>query len=295
MIRKASWLGKGEPSAQPGAQVQDVQVIAAPVAASAATPTPEAVPSSLAADVAAEVHAGDEVVMSFGDRRYRIRGLAKNLAPETLKVNVLASKGEAYHVDAFDLYAARSRGAFITNAARELAVREDVIKHDLGRVLLKLEELQAEGIQAVVKVEPAAPVMSEAEQAEALAWLRAPDLLARIVADFDAVGLVGEASNKLMGYLAAVSRKLDAPLAVVVQSSSAAGKSSLMDAVLAFIPEEDPKHAEAVTGFHISDCHLRRRVLDEHHALLPVDQLPFQVADASERETSVRDVEGSLV
>ena len=43
----------------------------------------------------------------------------------------------------------------------------------------------------------------------ALALLRAPDLLGRILADFAACGMVGEATNKLIAYLAAVSRKLD--------------------------------------------------------------------------------------
>jgi integrase len=43
---------------------------------------------------------------------------------------------------------------------------------------------------------------------------------------------VGEEANCLVGYLAAVSRKLPGPLAVIVQSTSAAGKSALMDAAL---------------------------------------------------------------
>lgn len=48
-----------------------------------------------------------------------------------------------------------------------------------------------------------------------------------------------EAMNLLAGYLAATSRKLDAPLAVLIQSSSAADKSSLMDAVLTMMPLEE--------------------------------------------------------
>lgn len=40
----------------------------------------------------------------------------------------------------------------------------------------------------------------------------------------------GEQTNALVGYLAAISRKLEDPLAVMVRSSSAAGKSSLLDA-----------------------------------------------------------------
>ena len=68
--------------------------------------------------------------------------------------------------------------------------------------------------------------MSEQERDEALALLRDPKLLDRILADFDACGVVGEDTNKLVGYLAAVSRKFDKPLGVIIQSTSAAGKSS---------------------------------------------------------------------
>lgn len=249
-------------------------------------PVPVPVPagSSLAAgneqanDPPHEQTGEDEIVLHFGERRWRIRGLAKNLSHETLKINVLVSRqvvddpanpvsdpaNQVYYVDAFDLYAARARSAYIVQAARELAVREEVIKHDLGRVLLKLEALQAQRMAAALAVEPAAPVMSDAEQAQALAWLQSPDLLERILADFDAVGLVGEASNKLMGYLAAVSRKLSAPLAVVVQSSSAAGKSSLMDAVLAFMPEEERIQYSAMTGqslFYMGQTSLKHKIL----------------------------------
>ena len=275
VIRKAVWLGKGTPPAEaPGQHVEDVALPAAvaepapavddPSLAAVAAVEPGAAP---AADVDAHVSTIDndsEVVMSFGDRRYRVRGLVKNLSAEVLKVNVLVSKGEAYHVDSFDLYAARARVHYITQAAKELACREDVIKLDLGRILLKLEALQAERIKAAMKVEPAAPKMTEAEEAEALTLLRAPDLLARIVADFDACGLVGEATNKLVGYLAATSRKLGGPLAIVVQSSSAAGKSSLMDAVLAFMPEEERIKYSAMTGqslFYMGQTSLKHKIL----------------------------------
>ena len=40
------------------------------------------------------------------------------------------------------------------------------------------------------------------------------------MADFEACGVVGETTNKLVGYLAAVSRLLERPLAVVIQSSA---------------------------------------------------------------------------
>jgi DNA primase len=55
-----------------------------------------------------------------------------------------------------------------------------------------------------------------------------------------------------------------ARLAVVVQSSSAAGKSSLMEAVLAFVPEEERISFSAMTGqslFYMGERDLRHKVL----------------------------------
>ncbi len=50
---------------------------------------------------------------------------------------------ERVHVDTFDLYHAKARANYIARAAAELRLTDDVVKADLGRVLLKLEMLQA--------------------------------------------------------------------------------------------------------------------------------------------------------
>ena len=76
--------------------------------------------------------------------------------------------------------------------------------------------------------------------------------------------MVGEETNKLVGYIAAVSRKLDEPLAVIIQSSTAAGKSSLMEAVLAFVPAEERVKYSAMTGqslFYMGETELAHKVL----------------------------------
>ncbi|MBK7000495.1 MAG: hypothetical protein IPH35_11175 [Rhodoferax sp.] len=80
-----------------------------------------------------------------------MRGLSKNLAYEVLKVNVLVAAAENFHVDSFDLYAARARAAYPAQAAAELGVSVDLLKSDLGRVLLKLEALQDDAIQTALK------------------------------------------------------------------------------------------------------------------------------------------------
>ena len=212
-----------------------------------------------------EVHInGDEITIPREDRRYRVRGLAKNLSAEVLKVNVLVSRQEDFHVDTLDLQVDRQRAAFIKRAAEELGLKEDVIRKDVGQVFLTLERLQSEQIRKAL--EPAKPEvqLSDEERAGALALLQDPKLLDRVVTDFDRCGLVGERNNKLIGYLAAVSRHLESPLAVLVQSSSAAGKSTLMDAVLAFVPDEECIRFSAMTEqslYYMGDMDLKHKVL----------------------------------
>ncbi|MEO8024784.1 hypothetical protein [Polaromonas sp.] len=202
-----------------------------------------------------------------GARSWRVRGLEKNLSPDVLKVNVriaiASADGGAFHVDTLDLYNAKQRGHFAGQAAAETGVDERHLKADLGRVLMALESVQDEAIAEVLQPTPTEK-MSEAEQSDAMALLKTPDLPARILADFEAAGVVGEATNKLVGYLAAVSRKLDRPLAVVIQSSSAAGKSSLMDAILSFVPEEERVQYSAMTGqslFYMGQTNLKHKIL----------------------------------
>ena len=81
--------------------------------------------------------------------------------------------------------------------------------------------------------------LNDDEQQLAIELLQDKNLLDRILDDFNTAGVVGEETNKLVGYLACVSRKLDKPLAVIIQSSSAAGKSALMDAILNLMPIEE--------------------------------------------------------
>lgn len=313
VIRAAQWLGKGaakpvtteavlvetaapDPGPQPSPTPEPVREAERPppLAAEEAaeeegfegeetvceTPLPAAViPDAPRAEVAAEV-SDQEVVIALGDRRYRIRGLAKNPNLDALKVNLLVSRpafdgpGESLHVDSFDLYQQRPRQAFAKQAATELGVKEEVVKTDLGKILLKLETLQAERLAA--EAEQAKTVTLRDEEREAaLALLKAPDLLSRIERDLTRCGVVGEATNKLVGYLAVLSRKLDAPLAVTIQSTSAAGKSALMEAVLGLVPAEERIQYSALTGqslFYMGERDLEHKVLaiaeeeGAHHA-----------------------------
>lgn len=293
LIRQAVWLGQAQ---APARQAEHAQ----PAALADAQPAPESPPaSSLAAgvvvDAAAVVQVEPEMAVPAVDvdgdvlklvcgaepnrHVWQVRGLPKAHPGAVLKLNVRvqrAASNLALHIDSVDLYSARSRAVFVAQAAAELGYTPDKgeararelgqqLGQQLGRVLLAVEQaIEAREREARKPKEPPPPQMSEAEHAQALAWLKAPDLLGRILADFDACGLVGEATNKLTAYLACVSRLLASPLAVVVQSSSAAGKTSLMDAVLAFMPDESRIRYSAMTGqslYYMGQTNLKHRIL----------------------------------
>jgi len=252
------------PARRPSAA--EISSLAAELSAAVVT-TPLVSPSvPKPASTAAEPRgSAEELIFQFVDRRWRIRGFSKNTSAEQLKINALVSReGGGFHVDNLELYSARQRGVFQKLAADELGVEENLIKRDLGELLLKLETRQEEALRAALEPKKPEVVLTEVEQEAALELLRDPRLMERILEDFERSGVVGERVNKLVGYLGATSRKLDRPLAVIIQSSSAAGKSSLMDAVLALMPDEECIQYSAMTGqslFYMGDKQLEHKIL----------------------------------
>lgn len=171
------------------------------------------------------------------NRHYEVKAIDKN-GPKlkaTVKGVSTKSDGKRFHVDTVDFYSARSR-AFLIRGLSELFGEEE---KQISRDMEKLIEL-AEGftLQQKPEAEPVKEITAK-DKEEALRFLTSPDLLTEIVADLETVGYTGEEMNKLLCYIAAISRKMDDPLSVMIQSRSAAGKSCLQDAILSLIPEED--------------------------------------------------------
>ncbi|QGX39333.1 CHC2 zinc finger domain-containing protein [Permianibacter aggregans] len=279
VLRNAEWLGKGAAptrnpnpvtptEAEKAGDKSEAIAITPPLVASVAVAEPALsatpAPELKAPELDAHVKDGD-VHITFGERRYRVRGHDKNTTPEQLKINLATSQGDAYHVDTLDLYSAKARAAFIKLASLELGLSEDIIKADIGHLLRYLEGLRDEQLKALsAEAMDEASAVNEALRSQALALLQSPDLLQQVLDDFDRCGVVGEQTNKLMGYLACVSRKLDKPLALMIQSSSAAGKSSLMEAVLQLMPEDERVQYSAMTGqalFYMGETNLKHKIL----------------------------------
>jgi DNA primase catalytic core len=171
----------------------------------------------------------------FGGRQYEIKGIQRG--DTQLKVTVKASADAAgdkpFELTTIDLYSSRSRVWFAKLCADLFEADESLIKEDMGKLLDLVENFTPQ------KTKPQTARPTGALKTAAMKLLKSKQMFKEILADLETLGVTGETTNKLVGYLAAVSRKTEEPLSVLIQSRSAAGKSTLQDAVLSLVPEED--------------------------------------------------------
>ena len=174
-------------------------------------------------------------IVGYGERQYEIKGIQRGdtQLKATIKASMDVSGSMPFELSTIDLYSSRSRLWFAKLCADLFGASQELVKEDIGKILNLAEGYTPKA--KTIKVQ--AP--TDEEKAEALRFLNSKNIFAEILADFTTIGVTGEETNKLVGYLAAISRKLDEPLSVLIQSRSAAGKSTLQDAVLSLVPDED--------------------------------------------------------
>ena len=208
--------------------------------------------------------------LSVGGRRYELCAIEKPSAGR-LKATVRAlvdgaeNMGQAsrlFHIDTVDFYLSRSRKGFIAEAARMFREVAETIEADMGRLTVALEKFVAQRLEN--KSGSSVMLVPDADRLEAMRMAKNPDLVGELQRDFGKLGIIGEETNRLLLYLAMTSRKMDDPLAVLILSSSGAGKSHLQDAVLSLCPDEDLIKLTSLTGqalFYKGEDSLRHKCL----------------------------------
>ena len=246
-------------------QAQSSSLVAASVSSQGSTAAKEEKPAGpLGAGTACVSEDAGGVTLQISDREWRARGVENNASFDLLKVNLRLLHNERFHLDTLDLYQARQRQAFVKQATEETGLESELVQRDLAKVLLELEGVRDRRLLGVMQPTDPAPAMTSEEREDALAWLKAPDLIGRLREAFQVAGIIGEENNTLIAYLAGVSRKLERPLAIIIQSASAAGKTTLMDAVLSFFPEEERVKYSAMTGqslYYLGETNLKHKIL----------------------------------
>ncbi len=180
----------------------------------------------------------EKVLFEFGQRKYDVRQL-DDINKDRLRVSIKAQAEPLFHIDTIDLYSSRSRTSFIRCVSKLYDVADTVIESDLCSVITKMEKIRENREIKSRQDQEKGYQMTIDEETEALEFLKYPDILNQVAQHLEIMGYVGEETNKKLGYLITISRKLDDPLSGVIISRSGAGKSKLMDYLADFVPEED--------------------------------------------------------
>ena len=176
--------------------------------------------------------------VGYGKREYEIKGIARvgTQLKATIKASLdIKNPNNRFQITTLDLHSLRSREWFAKIVGELTGEREELVREDLSRLIEKIEVF--EKLKTTKKAKEI--TLSSEEKEEALSFLENPNLFDEILSDLEQLGCTGEEVNKLVAYLVAVSRKMEEPLSLLIQSRSAAGKSTLQDAILSLIPEED--------------------------------------------------------
>jgi len=148
---------------------------------------------------------------------------------------------------------------------------------DLAEVIGACEKAREEAVKEMREgFSREAPAMTKEDERLGMGLLTDPALLSRVVSDMERLGYVGEETNKALGYLVSVSRKLPAPLSAVVVSRSAAGKSALLRLIERVTPPEEVFSVSSLTPeslFYVPAGALKHRLLliEERHGSEPAD------------------------
>ena len=198
----------------------------------------------------------------FNSSRLKVAIRAERPAPD-------GKARPAKYLDRCDLVSSRSRTEVLRGLSQQLSLDAETAKRHLDHILDTADRF-TDSLRAAhggPAGSESPPELSDEEKAEALEFLKAPDLTRRLQADMEALGYVGEERGKLLAYLVGLSRKLENPLSAIIRSQSGAGKSGLATLVASLVPPEDVIHYSRVSAHALAyagkDAYKRKLLLME--------------------------------
>ncbi|MGB3949381.1 MAG: hypothetical protein WBM13_15450 [Bacteroidia bacterium] len=148
-----------------------------------------------------------------------------------------------------DLYNDAQLDRYIRRSAQKLELGPSYLETAVNTLIDELENYRLNELENLkLKSVKAVKVLTEAEQEEAMNFLRTPNLLLRTNEAIGKSGVIGEEQNRIIMYLVFTSRKMEKPLHIISFGSSGMGKSHLQESVASLFPEEDKLEITSLTG-----------------------------------------------
>ncbi|MDP8260016.1 MAG: hypothetical protein P9L96_03310 [Candidatus Gygaella obscura] len=188
--------------------------------------------------------------------RYNVYNITKT-KEGGIKVSVkILHNAQIVHADTPTITSSKKRQEIANKIEQICQVSSQMVDQDL----LHLEGMCQEKLfeQQNLNEKPTEIIFTEEEKAEAVAFLKQPNLMGAIKEAINYLGVVGEELLSLLLYLIFTSRKLDSPISAALKGNSSTGKSHVVLKIAGLMPDSDVKifsyvSAKALQYFGIND------------------------------------------
>lgn len=175
-----------------------------------------------------------------GSNKYEVKGsLPKDLG--SMKVMLVVHIGQASKTDRgrIDLYQTDRVEKYAERLSSKYGVNANTILHDLEKLCDLLEEhrdKQFNQFFAKGSITTDESLTPEAKKA-AMEFLKSEGLIQKLDSYLEQTGVIGEEKTRMLLFVVATTLMSENPLHAIVQASSGSGKSHLVNAILACVPE----------------------------------------------------------
>lgn len=180
-----------------------------------------------------------EVVFTGTDRKYQVRGFNRDGFEKI--VQICLHVDERAFPDKVDLSRSQGRSKFAGIAGAEFEMSSDTIRNDLSYIYKKLDTLQEDRFKEKAGIADKNVHISTSDDiTKAKNKLAKRDLLTEILqGDCEKLGYIEERINKMLFYLAGISRLTGEPLSLLDISPPGTGKSFGMSTVMGLMPPDE--------------------------------------------------------
>jgi DNA primase len=146
-----------------------------------------------------------------------------------------------------DLYHQAQREQTTQHIAERFECSMQSATNTIIQLITELESYRLQKIESLQPKQESIQELTAGQRQQAIAELQKPNLLQRTTEMIRQSGIVGEATNSLIAYLAYSTRKQPVPLHVMFLGSSGSGKTYLQEKLSELIPSEDKLEITQIT------------------------------------------------
>jgi len=210
------------------------------------------------AEPAVKINDKGQYIFQFDDYEYSVTPITLNSS--TLKCVVTVSGEGAQASEKLDLYALYGRKSFSKYLSETFLEDGSSFEQDLQGIVGKMEGVRDQQDRETVDVQK----ITESQESEIVNFLNTNDVIKTFYDDMDHCGIVGEELNKTTVLLTSISRLLDSPISLIISSSSASGKSTMLEVLTNITPIESVIYSTRLSPqalYHFGENGLKHKLL----------------------------------